>query len=67
MRSDWLSGGRYHGPSNEAGLTGAEYRETMDEYYAEREDAWYEARYEAELAMREAECDNDGDECDDDE
>lgn len=58
MRSDWLSGGRYHGPSNEAGLTAAEYRETMDEYYAERYDALRDALdYD----------DNDGDECDDDE
>ena len=27
----------YHGPSAEAGLTAQEYRETMDEYYDERD------------------------------
>lgn len=60
----WLSGGRYHGPSNEPGLTGAEYREMMAEYYAEREQRLSDARYEAELAMSEA---ADDDEYSDDE
>lgn len=32
MRDESLSGGRYHGPSAEAGLTAQEYRETMDDY-----------------------------------
>ena len=31
-----LMGGKYHGPSNEAGLTAREYWESMDEYRDEQ-------------------------------
>jgi hypothetical protein len=38
-----LPGGKYHGPSNEAGLTAREYQEMMDDWYAEQADVQAEA------------------------
>lgn len=35
-RDESLMGGKYHGPSNSAGLTSREYWEMMDEYRDEQ-------------------------------
>jgi len=35
-RDESLYGGKYHGPSNEAGLTSKEYWEMMEEYRDEQ-------------------------------
>lgn len=37
-RDESLRGGKYHGPSNEAGLTHTEYWEMRDEEHREREE-----------------------------